>query len=238
MPADLDDYFTAFQGETMSTPTEPTMLRRAAERRIRRRLATAVSAAALATVAIVGTAVALATPSATPPAASQSAGPQPSTSPPPPSPQPTSPSPSVRPDGAPCENTDLKMGVAGGDGFAGGSVTGYSLTNISHRRCSLSGFIRTRYVDGRGQPVAVTSQPDGASHKIDLRPGQTGYFAITHSNTGPGYDGSPCRPPYGRSEYYLPGQATLFHTEPAALCPPRSEQITSFTTVKDPNWHG
>jgi Domain of unknown function (DUF4232) len=164
----------------MSTPTSPALLRRAAQRRVRRRINAAVSAATLATVAVIGTAVVLAAHSATPPppTSSPSAGPQPSSSPQ----SSSSPRHSPGPDGAPCENVDLTMGTVGGDGFAGGSVSGYSLTNHSNRTCSLSGFISTRYTDGQGRPVTVTSQHDGPSRKITLGPGRIGYFQTTVKN--------------------------------------------------------
>ncbi|MEV0130098.1 DUF4232 domain-containing protein [Dactylosporangium sp. NPDC050688] len=128
----------------------------------------------------------------------------------------------------------------GGDGFAGGSVTGVGLTNTGSSTCLLSGALDVVWVDAEGRrlPTAATLT-DGGRSTLTLRPGGTGYFSLTRGSM-PAADenGAPCDPPAAGLRITPRGNGeSLVLKGTWRACGHGRVEIGPLLASPDPSWH-
>jgi hypothetical protein len=139
-----------------------------------------------------------------------------------------------------CPARDLTVATYGGDGRAGGSVTGVGLTNTGDATCTLHGAIDVVFVDVKGRRLPTTAvYTDNARSVLTLRPGATGYFAAATGNApAEGEAGAPCDPPAAGLRITPRGSGeslTLRGTWRA--CGHGRIELGPLMPRPDPNWH-
>lgn len=217
MSDDVDLLFGALQGDLMESPMpEPVEVRRAAQRRSRRRASVVFGAVA---VVAAGAAFLASTPA-----------------------QPAPPAATATPTDngvlATCRTAQLSLGEYGVDPLAAGNVVVLGLTNRGSTHCRLSEYPQLTFVDSAGRALPTTEVRQHTAAAVALGPGDTIYFTVTTYLTGAEAEGAPCDPPAAALWAVPSGDSLpLVLAGPWRACGHGRIEVGLFLNHSDPAWH-